>query len=45
MKLETVSRTLSQFQEAGLINVRNKAVEILDAKNLRAFFGYSAAAL
>lgn len=45
MKIETVSRTLSQFQEAGLINVRNKAVEILDAKNLRAFFGYSAATL
>lgn len=43
MKLETVSRTLSQFQEAGLISVRNKAVEILDANNLRAFFGYSAA--
>ena len=43
MKIETVSRTLSQFQEAGLISVRNKAVEILDAKNLRAFFGYSAA--
>ena len=38
MKLETVSRTLSQFQEAGLISVRNKAVEILDAQNLRAFF-------
>lgn len=38
MKLETVSRTLSQFQEAGLISVRNKAVEILDANNLRAFF-------
>jgi len=45
MKLETVSRTLSQFQEAGLISVRNKAVEILDAKNLRAFFGYSASSL
>ncbi len=43
MKLETVSRTLSQFQEAGLISVRNKAVEILDAKNLKAFFGYSTA--
>jgi len=38
MKLETVSRTLGQFQEAGLISVRNKAVEILDAKNLRTFF-------
>jgi CRP/FNR family transcriptional regulator len=45
MKLETVSRTLSQFQEAGLINVRNKAVEILDAKNLRTFFGYSTSSL
>lgn len=38
MKLETVSRTLSRFQKAGLISVRNKAVEILDAQNLRAFF-------
>jgi CRP/FNR family transcriptional regulator, anaerobic regulatory protein len=38
MKLETVSRTLSQFQAAGLISVRNKAVEIRDANNLRAFF-------
>jgi CRP/FNR family transcriptional regulator len=38
MKLETVSRTFSQFQAAGLISVRNKAVEILDAKNLRSFF-------
>lgn len=38
LKLETVSRTLSQFQQAGLISVRNKAVEIIDAKNLRAFF-------
>ncbi len=45
MKLETVSRTLSQFQEAGLISVRNKAVEILDAKNLRAFFGYSTSSI
>ncbi|HKB59576.1 MAG TPA: fumarate/nitrate reduction transcriptional regulator Fnr [Gallionellaceae bacterium] len=38
MKLETVSRTLSRFQKAGLISVRNKAVEILDANNLRSFF-------
>ncbi len=37
MKLETVSRTLSQLQAAGLISVRNKAVEILDAKNLSTF--------
>lgn len=42
LKLETVSRTLSRFQEAGLINVRNKAVEILDMKALQSFFGPSA---
>ncbi len=40
LKLETVSRTLSAFQEAGLINVRNKAVEILDLKGIQSFFGY-----
>lgn len=42
MKLETVSRTLSYFQEAGLISVRNKAVEILDLKALQSFFGLTA---
>jgi CRP/FNR family transcriptional regulator len=41
MKLETVSRTLSQFQEAGLISVRNKAVKILDMKGMQSFFGYT----
>ncbi len=41
LKLETVSRTLSQFQEAGLISVRNKAVEILDMKGVQSFFGYA----
>ncbi len=40
LKLETVSRTLSQFQEAGLISVRNKAVEIIDMKGVQSFFGY-----
>jgi CRP/FNR family transcriptional regulator, anaerobic regulatory protein len=42
MKLETVSRTLSQFQEAGLIKVRNKAVRILDMKGMQSFFGHNA---
>lgn len=42
LKLETVSRTLSHFQEAGLISVRNKAVEILDLKALQSFFGLTA---
>lgn len=40
LKLETVSRTLSAFQEAGLISVRNKAVEILDLTGIQSFFGY-----
>jgi CRP/FNR family transcriptional regulator, anaerobic regulatory protein len=42
LKLETVSRTLSHFQEAGLISVRNKAVQILDMQALQSFFGLSA---
>ncbi len=41
LKLETVSRTLSSFQEAGFITVRNKMVEILDLKTLQSFFGYA----
>ncbi len=41
LKLETVSRTLSAFQEAGLISVRNKAVEILELKGIQSFFGYA----
>ena len=45
LKLETVSRTLSYFQEAGLIKIRNKAVEILDLPRLKAFFGRTAAPL
>ena len=35
MKLETVSRTLTKFQEQGLIMVDNKHVELLDAVRLR----------
>jgi CRP/FNR family transcriptional regulator len=42
LKLETVSRTLSHFQEAGLISVRNRAVEILDLQRLQSFFGLAA---
>ena len=42
LKLETVSRTLSRFQEAGLISVRNRAVEILDLKALQSFFSLAA---
>ncbi len=35
MKLETVSRTLTKFQEQGLIAVNNKHVELLDLVRLR----------
>lgn len=39
LKLETVSRTLSQFQELGLLNVRVRQVEIMDMLRLRSFVG------
>lgn len=39
LKLETVSRTLSQFQEHGLLNVRLREVEIMDMLRLRSFVG------
>ena len=35
MKLETVSRTLTKFQEQGLISVNNKHVELQDLVRLR----------
>jgi CRP/FNR family transcriptional regulator len=35
LKLETVSRTLSKFQEEGMIAVRQKVVRILDGGKLR----------
>ncbi|MBI5918770.1 MAG: fumarate/nitrate reduction transcriptional regulator Fnr [Nitrosomonadales bacterium] len=38
LKLETVSRTFSAFQENGLISVRSKSVELIDLPGLRAFF-------
>lgn len=39
MKLETVSRTLSHFQESGLISIRRKSVEILNLPRLQAYVG------
>ncbi len=39
LKLETVSRTLSQFHEHGLLNVRVREVEIMDMLRLRNFVG------
>jgi CRP/FNR family transcriptional regulator len=39
MKLETVSRTLSNFQGAGLITIRNKSVEIHDMCKLQRYVG------
>jgi CRP/FNR family transcriptional regulator len=42
LKLETVSRTLSQFQEHGLLSVRLREVEIMDMLRLRSFVGTAA---
>ncbi len=39
LKLETVSRTFSHFQEHGLLNVRVREVEIMDMLRLRSFVG------
>ena len=39
MKLETVSRTLSNFQGAGLISIRNKSVELHNLPKLQRFVG------
>ena len=35
LKLETISRVLSRFQEEGLIEVRNKYIKIIKLDNLR----------
>ncbi len=35
LAVETVSRTLTRFQDSGLINVHRRAVEIRDLKNLK----------
>lgn len=39
LKLETVSRTFSQFQSSGLISVKARSVELLDLPGLRVFVG------
>lgn len=39
LKLETVSRAFSHFQDTGLINVKTRSVELLDLKGLRAIVG------
>jgi CRP/FNR family transcriptional regulator, anaerobic regulatory protein len=35
LKLETVSRTLSKFQEQGFIKVQNRLIEIIDGDSLK----------
>ena len=39
LKLETVSRAFSKFQDAGLISVHQKHIQILDADGLRRLIG------
>ncbi len=39
LKLETVSRTFSYFQEHGLLNVKVREIEIMDLLRLRSFVG------
>lgn len=39
LKLETISRAFSHFQESGLINVKTRSVELLDLPGLRALVG------
>ncbi len=39
LKLETVSRAFSHFQEDGMIRVKARAVELLDIQKLRALVG------
>jgi CRP/FNR family transcriptional regulator len=39
LKLETVSRLFSRFQEEGLIQVQGRAVKLLDAGALKRIVG------
>jgi CRP/FNR family transcriptional regulator len=41
LKLETISRAFSQFQNEGLVMVRNKSIEINDLERLRALVGHA----
>jgi CRP/FNR family transcriptional regulator len=43
LKLETVSRAFSHFQNAGLISVQNKNIEIKDPAGMHAMIGQGAA--
>ena len=43
LKLETISRTLSHFQDEGLIVVQNKNVEIREIDRLRELLGHGSA--
>ena len=39
LKLETVSRAFSKFQDEGLITVHQKHIQILDSEGLRRLIG------
>jgi CRP/FNR family transcriptional regulator len=39
LKLETVSRTFSKFQEQGLLEVRQRQIRLLDTPRLQALVG------
>ncbi len=41
LKLETVSRVLSRFQQEGFIQVQGKAISLLDFRALRRLSGIS----
>jgi CRP/FNR family transcriptional regulator len=41
LKLETISRAFSQFQEKGLLDVSNKHIEIRDLDGLKALLGHA----
>ena len=39
LKLETISRAFSRFQDEGLISVQNKSIELKNVNELRALMG------
>jgi CRP/FNR family transcriptional regulator len=43
LKLETVSRVFSKFQDEGLISVQNKYIQLKDAGALKAVIGQQSA--
>ena len=42
LKLETVSRTFSKFQEEGLLEVKQRHIRVLDAQALQALINGTA---